>query len=263
MKELLRTEHVTKVFGGLVAVNDVDMVIEEGKILALIGPNGAGKTTFFNCLTGVYPITKGEVFFKGERITNLKQHLIVSRGICRTFQELRIFKNLSVLQNVLIGMHTRSKGNVMDAILNLPSTKTEEKRAKEKALHYLDLLGLADRADFKASGLPYADQRRVEVARALSAEPELLLLDEPAAGMNVSEAQTLTEFIKWLNVEMKKTILLIEHNMRVVIPVADRIVVLNMGKKIAEGSPMQVQGSKDVIEAYLGREYVAQELGEK
>lgn len=263
MKELLRTEHVTKEFGGLVAVNDVDIQIEEGKILALIGPNGAGKTTFFNCLTGVYPITRGEVFFKGERITNLKQHLIVSRGICRTFQELRIFKNLSVLQNVLIGMHTRSKGNVIDAILNLPSTKAEEKRAKEKALHYLGLLGLADRADFKASGLPYADQRRVEVARALSAEPELLLLDEPAAGMNVSEAQTLTEFIKWLNVEMKKTILLIEHNMRVVIPVADRIVVLNMGKKIAEGTPMQVQGSKEVIEAYLGREYVAQELGDK
>ena len=263
MKELLRTEHVTKAFGGLVAVNDVDIMIEEGKILALIGPNGAGKTTLFNCLTGVYPITSGEIFFKGERITNLKQHLIVRKGLCRTFQELRIFKNLSVLQNVLIGMHTRSNGNVIDAILNLPSTKAEEKRAKEKALHYLGLLGLADRADVKAISLPYADQRRVEVARALAAEPELLLLDEPAAGMNVSESHTLTDFIKWLNVEMKKTILLIEHNMRVVMPVADNVVVLNMGKKIAEGKPSTIQHSNEVIEAYLGREYLAQELGDK
>ena len=204
MTELLRTEQVTKAFGGLVAVNDVDMMIEEGKILGLIGPNGAGKTTLFNCVTGVYPITSGEIYFKGERITHLKQDLIVRKGLCRTFQELRIFKNLSVLQNVLIGMHTRSKGNVVDALLDLPSTKAEEKRAKEKALHYLDLLGMADRADFKANSLPYADQRRVEVARALAAEPELLLLDEPSAGMNVSESHTLTDFIKWLNVEMKK-----------------------------------------------------------
>jgi branched-chain amino acid transport system ATP-binding protein len=263
MTELLRTEHVTKAFGGLVAVNDVDISIEEGKILGLIGPNGAGKTTFFNCVTGVYPVTSGEVIFKGERLTKLKQDTIVRKGLCRTFQELRIFKNLSVLQNVLVGMHTRCHGNVLDAILYLPNTKAEEKRAKEKALHYLDLLGMADRADFKASSLPYADQRRVEVARALAAEPDLLLLDEPAAGMNVSESHTLTEFIKWLNVEMKKTILLIEHNMRVVMPVADRVVVLNMGKKIAEGTPTQIQGSKEVIEAYLGRDYVAQELGDK
>lgn len=263
MTDLLRTEHVTKAFGGLVAVNDVDITIEDGKILGLIGPNGAGKTTLFNCITGVFPITSGEIFFKGKRITHLKQDLIVQMGMCRTFQELRIFKNLSVLQNVLIGMHTRSKGNVVDAILSLPSIKAEEKRAKEKALHYLDLLGLADRADVKANSLPYADQRRVEVARALASEPELLLLDEPAAGMNVSESHKLTDFIKWLNVEMKKTILLIEHNMRVVMPVADNVVVLNMGKKIAEGKPSTIQNSNEVIEAYLGREYVAQELGEK
>jgi branched-chain amino acid transport system ATP-binding protein len=260
MTEILRTEHVTKSFGGLVAVNDVDITIEEGKILGLIGPNGAGKTTLFNCITGVYPISNGEIYFKGDRITKLKQDSIVRTGLCRTFQELRIFKNLSVLQNVLIGMHTRSKGSVIDAILYLPRTKAEEKRAKEKALHYLNLLGIADRAESKASSLPYADQRRVEVARALAAEPELLLLDEPAAGMNVSESHTMTEFIKWLNVEMKKTILLIEHNMRVVMPVADRVVVLNMGKKIAEGTPTQIQSSKEVIEAYLGREYVAQEV---
>jgi len=263
MTELLRTENVTKAFGGLVAVNNVDLTLEEGKILGLIGPNGAGKTTLFNCITGVYPITSGDIYFKGECITKLKQHRIVQKGLCRTFQELRIFKNLTVLQNVLIGMHTRSRGNVIDAILELPGTRAEEKRAKDKAIHYLDLLGLADRAGFKASSLPYADQRRVEVARALAAEPDLLLLDEPAAGMNVNESHTLTEFIKWLNVELKKTILLIEHNMRVVMPVADKVVVLNMGKKIAEGTPAAVQGSKEVIEAYLGREYVAQELGDK
>jgi len=263
MTELLRTEQVRKAFGGLVAVNGVDMVIDEGMILGLIGPNGAGKTTLFNCVTGVYPITSGEIYFKGERITHLKQDKIVRKGMCRTFQELRIFKYLTVLQNVLIGMHTRSKGNVLDAILSLPGTVAEEKRAKDKALHYLNLLGLAERADFKAASLAYADQRRVEVARALAAEPELLLLDEPAAGMNVRESQTLTEFIQWLNKEMKKTILLIEHNMRVVMPVADKVVVLNMGKKIAEGTPAQVQGSKEVIEAYLGSEYVAHELGDK
>jgi len=260
MTELLRTEQVTKTFGGLIAVNNVDMAIEEGQILGLIGPNGAGKTTLFNCITGVYPITSGEIYYKGERITRLQQPLIVRKGLCRTFQELRIFKNLSVLQNVLIGMHTRCKGNVVDALLNLPGTIHEEKRAKEKAIHYLDLLGLADRADYKANSLPYADQRRVEVARALAAEPDLLLLDEPSAGMNVNEAHTITDFIKWLNVELKKTILLIEHNMRVVMPVADRVVVLNMGKKIAEGTSAQVQGSTEVIEAYLGRDYIAQQM---
>jgi branched-chain amino acid transport system ATP-binding protein len=256
MAELLRTEAATKAFGGLVAVNKVDMTIEEGQILGLIGPNGAGKTTLFNVITGIYPITSGDIYFRGECITNRPQQVIVRRGLCRTFQKLRIFRNLTVLENVLVGMHTQSKGTVIDALLNLPGTRAEEKRAKEQAMYYMDLLGLADKADLLVSSLPYGDQRRVEVVRALAAEPDLLLLDEPAAGMNVTEAGALTDFIEWIRSELKKTIFLIEHNMRVVMPVADYVVVINEGKKIFEGTPTEVQNSAEVIEAYLGRAYL-------
>lgn len=258
MTELLRTEAVTKVFGGLVAVDSVDMRLEKGQILGLIGPNGAGKTTLFNIITGFNPATSGEVYFKGERITHLSQPEIVSRGMCRTFQILRIFRNLTVLDNVLIGMHTRSKGSVLDALLRTPSATAEEKRMREKAMYYLELLGLAEHAGDIASSLSYGDQRRVEVARALAAEPDLLLLDEPAAGMNLAEAQSLTSFIGWIRTELGKTILLIEHNMRVVMPIADHIVVLSQGRKIFEGTPDEVQGSTEVIEAYLGEAYIRQ-----
>lgn len=259
--ELLISKGVTKAFGGLLAVHNVDITIYEGQILGLIGPNGAGKTTFFNLLTSIYPVTSGEIYFKGERITHMPQSKIVQKGICRTFQELRVFRNLSVLDNILIGMHTQSKGNVIDALLNLPSAKAEKKRTEEEAIHYLELLGLADKKKLLVSSLSYGDRRRVEVARALAAKPTLLLLDEPAAGMNTMEAIRLTDFIKWLNVEMKKTILLIEHNMRVVMPVADNVVVLDHGEKIFEGNPTEVQKAPSVIEAYLGRSYLQQVQG--
>ena len=256
MTELLRTEAVTKAFGGLVAANRVDMKIEKGQILGLIGPNGAGKTTLFNVITGLYPASSGNIYFKGEDITRLSQADIVPRGMCRTFQVLRIFRNISVLDNVLVGMQTQSKGSVLDALLQMPSARQEERRMKEQAMHYLDLLGLTQYADTRASALSYGDQRRVEVARALAAEPELLLLDEPAAGMNIAEAHKITEFIQWIRTELKKTILLIEHNMRVVMPIADHVVVLNQGKKIFEGTPEAVQDSRKVIEAYLGQTYL-------
>jgi branched-chain amino acid transport system ATP-binding protein len=258
MTDLLRIEDVSRAFGGLLAVNNVNMVVRDGEIVGLIGPNGAGKTTLFNVITGSFPATKGVVSFRGEDITRLDKNKIVRKGICRTYQLLRLFRSLSVLDNVLIGAHAQGMAEAMDALIRSGRQQEEEKRLRERSLYYLEKVGLADKKDLVAKNLSYGDQRRVEIARALAAEPTLLLLDEPSAGMNLGESRTLTEFIEWIRREMKKTILVIEHNMRVMMPIADRIVVLDHGVKIAEGAPVEVQNSEEVILAYLGKKYLTQ-----
>ena len=252
-KPLLEIRNVKKSFGGIRAVDGVSFEVNPGRIKAIIGPNGAGKTTLFNLISGLYPLDSGEIRFKGRRISGLKPHRIASMGIVRTFQNVRLFPEMTVLENVMVGAHRLGKSGFLASIFKLPGTVREERRIREIAMEMLEFVGLADQADLPAGELPLGRQRLVELARALAARPELLLLDEPAAGLNIKETEELGELIVRIR-ERGVTIALIDHDMSLVMDISDEVVALNEGRKIAEGTPEEIRSNPLVIKAYLGEE---------
>ena len=251
---MLEARAMTRRFGGLVAVNAVSFAVQPGEIFGLIGPNGAGKTTLFNLITGMIPPSSGQLLHEGEDITRRQPHKIAQRGIGRTFQNIRLFGQLSALRNVMIARHIHTRSNVITGVFGLPRARREEQASRERAMELLDLVGLRARADEQALNFSYGDQRRLEIARALALEPRLLLLDEPAAGMNTGEKHELSEFIRSLRDRFNLTILLIEHHVPLVMGLCDRIAVLHFGQMIALGDPARVKNDPAVVEAYLGDE---------